>query len=128
MERINGSLVQTNLKPRKASSIRFQGLRIITGSLLYHRNPWWPLLASASVALPSESFFISSHLSTFPSKLWQCFCWYKFLKNLVGLLDNTRSSPPHTRRSPHIFFRLPHQSHLCWLLLRLVDWIHKSDI
>lgn len=48
-----------------------------------------------------EPSFISSCLSF--SQSWQCFLWYKFLKNLVGLLSNSWESKLSDRSPPQSF-------------------------
>lgn len=58
MEGTNGLLVQTSVKPIRAISIRFKGLRIVLFGSMLSSILWSPSLASTPVAEPSESFLL----------------------------------------------------------------------
>lgn len=89
-------LVARTLKFSWGNSIKFQGLGIILygvwyeSPFLFHGKKYMlaakkfiSLFSSCRIVRISQPFFFLSSFFLSPSS--QCFCWYKILKNFVGL-------------------------------------------
>lgn len=102
------------LKTSRASSIRFQGLKIIPcGSMLCPPSAQ----TSASVALPSDSLFFLFHAASAPVEpSWQWFCWYEILKDPPDSHAIHRGPNHQTRGSSMELSRISPYLH-SWLLL-----------